>query len=345
MDQFDAFSIYFVGGSVRIGAQTYPLGQTTTDVLNWDAGELGLLKDRCEIFDVAARTLLKRGEKKLVATVQQKLNDVLDILAKLPPYRDLAIDDTARSLFTSLCEQPEKWDETMQQGSMGQEMFQEFLRKFRELPERLLVFRNQIMLMLEFHFEELPSRNSSAYGKAFGEYFQSMIEGGALFFPDLEFQQSFPAEIAFVPMQNEDGEVVIAEQAQFGELHAFLYVDFYRALARGNAPRRCHNCGRYFLLTRGYNTCYCNNVAPGETTRTCRKVCAHAKEKREREEASPVQQEYKRTYNRLRMQRQRGKKDGTEYNRQMAQAQEIFDGYERGKVGEEDAIARLKAIG
>lgn len=37
-------------------------------------------------------------------------------------------------------------------------------------------------------------------------------------------------------------------------------------------PRRCHNCGKYFLLTNGYNTCYCNNIAPGETERTCRKV-------------------------------------------------------------------------
>ena len=29
---------------------------------------------------------------------------------------------------------------------------------------------------------------------------------------------------------------------------------------------------KYFLLTNGYNTCYCNNIAPGETERTCRKV-------------------------------------------------------------------------
>lgn len=57
----------------------------------------------------------------------------------------------------------------------------------------------------------------------------------------------------------------------------FLYTEFYRALMAGNALRRCHNCGRYFLLTAGYNTCYCNNIAPGETKRTCRKVGAHKK--------------------------------------------------------------------
>ena len=230
--ELDAFSVFFWENSVRVGEQTYPLGQTTTDALNWDAAELALLKDRCEIFDVAARTLFKRGEKKLAVTVQRKLNDVLDILVKLPPYRDLAMDDMARSLFTSLCEQPEKWDESMRAGSAGHEMLQEFLRKIRELPECLLAFRNQIMLMLEFHFEELPRRSSGAYGKAFGEYFQSMIEGGALFFSDMEFEQSFPAEIAFVPMRHPDKP---DEYLKFGDLHSFLYVDFYRALGEEDA--------------------------------------------------------------------------------------------------------------
>ena len=84
------------------------------------------------------------------------------------------------------------------------------------------------------------------------------------------------------------------------------------------------------------------NHTAAETTHTCRKVGAHAKEKREREEASPVQQEYQRTYNR--QQHQRRKKGDTEYNRQVAQAQDLRDAYARGALGEEDAIAQLIAI-
>ena len=173
-----------------------------------------------------------------------------------------------------------------------------------------------------------------------------MVAWGELIFPDVEFEQSFQANVRFVPIVFNDREDVplLAEETQFGELHAFLYTDFYRGLMQGNAPRRCHNCGQFFLLTRGYDTRYCNNIAPGETTRTCRKVGAHAKEKREREEASPVQREYQRTYNRLKQQHQRRKKDDTEYNRQVAQAQDIRDAYARGALGEEGAIARLIAI-
>ncbi len=66
----------------------------------------------------------------------------------------------------------------------------------------------------------------------------------------------------------ETGKIFIAEKAAFGSLTDFLRMEFYRGLAAGNAPRRCHNCGRYFLLTAGYNTCYCNNIALGEIERT-----------------------------------------------------------------------------
>ena len=67
-----------------------------------------------------------------------------------------------------------------------------------------------------------------------------------------------------------------------GEAVGCLEAEFFRGLAAGNAPRWCRNCGKYFLLTAGYNTCYCNNIAPGETERTCRKVGAHRKEAKEK---------------------------------------------------------------
>lgn len=52
----------------------------------------------------------------------------------------------------------------------------------------------------------------------------------------------------------------------------------YRGMAAGNIPRRCHNCGRWFLLVGAYDTVYCRRTAPGETKRTCRQVGAHRKE-------------------------------------------------------------------
>ena len=139
-------------------------------------------------------------------------------------------------------------------------------------------------------------------------------------------------EVSFVPMMHptEEGAVFIAEKATFDTLMGFLQTEFYRGLAMGNAPRRCHNCGRYFLLTAGYNTCYCNNIAPGETARTCRKVGAHRKEAQGKENRTPAQKEYDRTYNRLKVRKQRGKISKDEWNTAVAKAQELVAGLSEG---------------
>lgn len=189
--EFDAFSVFFWENSVRVGEQTYPLGQATVDVLNFPSEDFSRLCDLTEAFGRAYDRLLDQRDKRMAEDVQAKFNAALDAITTLPPYRDLKLDAGSRTFLLDLREMPEEW---------------------------------------------------------------------------------------------------------------------------------------------------------GEATRTCRKVGAHAKEKREREEASPVQREYQRTYNRLKQQHQRRKKDDTEYNRQVAQAQDIRDAYARGALGEEGAIARLIAI-
>ena len=347
MDQFDAFSVFFWDNSVRIGERTYLLGQATVDALNISTEEFNRLCDCAEAFDYTLDEMLRRRDKRMAKDVQTRLNAALDVIFTLPVFRDLELGDGARTVFTDLRDLPQAWNEAMREETEGGRMLREFAAKVSCLPERLNNFRGQVALMLEFCFEDLERRCSSEYGRAFDTYYRAMIRDGAALYPFQEFEQSFPTEVAFVPMRHPDkpDDFLVAERAKFAELHFFLYTDFYRALAHGNAPRRCHNCGRYFLLTRGYDACYCNNIAPGETKRTCRKVGAHAKERRKREGASPVEQEYNRAYGRVKMQHSRRKKDTAEYNREVARAQDIRDAYACGELGEEDAIAQLKAVG
>ena len=112
----------------------------------------------------------------------------------------------------------------------------------------------------------------------------------------------------------------------------------------GNAPRRCHNCGQYFLLTAGYNICYCNNIAPGETKRTCRKVGAHRKEAQGKANRSPTQKEYDRVYNRLKVRKQRGKISADEWNAAVARAHAVLDLAECGDLSDEETRRRFEAF-
>ena len=153
--------------------------------------------------------------------------------------------------------------------------------------------------------------------------------------------QSRPVNFEYVTMPDPDDKekYVIVERLEFHTAAAFLHTDFYRGLIQGNAPRKCHNCERYFLLTEGYNTCYCNSIAPGETEKTCRKIGAHRKQSSS-EGKTPTQIEYKAVYDRLKMRRYRGKISTDEWNDAVVEALEYKDKAERGEISD----AELKEI-
>ncbi len=344
----DLFAVLFWGTHLLAGKRSYQLGELTTEYLNLDSQIVQELSARVDDFAPVFHQIMDEPDKSLAVSVQKKLNAFYDVLLSLPPYRDLPMDYyVAYNMFPMLAAQPKKWEEAMATGSERNRQFRKMLEVYETLPERLDAFRNQIALTLELDFECLPRRNGATYGKAFAEYYQSMRSAGAFFFPDEdEFEQSFDAAIRFIPIRNPDNseEIVIGEETQFQDVVSFLFTDFYRGLIHGNAPRRCHNCGRYFLLTAGYNTCYCNNIAPGETERTCRKVGAHRKEAQGRANRTPARAEYDRAYIRLKQRKLRGKISVDEWNTAVAKAQGLLEQSEQGKLTDEDLIQKLKEL-
>lgn len=345
-DYFDCFSVSFGKDEVFVGGKSFQLGQCAVDVLNLDGAVLTELDGRIARMLPAAKEMLNTKTDSAARSAQELLNAVWDLIFAFPVYRDLNMDIwTANNLFPLLLSDPEKWVEVQDAASEGHAMFHKLMEGLEYFPESLRTFRGQVTGMLELYFEPLARRSTDAYAEAFARYYGEMksVEG---IFGQGPFEQSFPTENRFVPMAHptEKGRALLAEQAQFSCLAHFLYTDFYRGLMIGNAPRRCHNCGTYFLLTAGYNTCYCNNLAPGETARTCRMVGAHKKEAQERVTATPAQKEYAKAYNRLKARKQRGKITVDEWNTAVAMAQELKAQTERGELTDEKLRKQLEKL-
>ena len=338
LNTFDKFSVLFWEGNVMIGDTSLPLGQITTDIMNLDEQVLTEIENRINAFLKEMGVFFEQKNDSAVFPVQKKLNAVWDVGFDLPLYRDLPMDErTSRHLFPMLLADKDKWEEAVVEGTEGNKMLLEFVSRLEYFPESLRNFRGQITGMLEFYFEKLTRHNSAAYAEAYARYFQEMAAAGALFFGDTPFEQSFPIQVKFTPMRHPamNEKIVMAEEAGFSALSHFLYTDFYRGLIAGNAPRRCHNCGRFFLLNKGYDTCYCNNIAPDETEKTCRKVGAHRKTQ-ELAGATPVQIEYRKVYNRLKTRKNRGKLDTDEWNVAVAGALDLKERAERGEIKDEE---------
>jgi hypothetical protein len=336
---YDQFSVLFWGDNVMLGGGvSFPLGQITTDFLNMDEQILAEIDKRVREFTIGMRALFINKNNDAVIPLQEKLNAVWDVIFTLPFYRNLPLDiRSSRNLLPMLLTDKRKWAEVFQDNSDGNKMFMEFLDKLEYFAESIRNFRDQITGMLELYFENLTRRNSEAYAQAYSKYHRDMADTGDLLFGDLPFEQGFPVKVRFTPLQHPQGKgkPMIAEEVEFSYLSHFLYSDFYRGLIAGNMPRRCHNCGRYFLLNKGYDTCYCNNIAPGETGKTCRKVGAHKKEAR-KEGKTPARLEYDKVYNRLKTRRARGKLSVDEWNAAVALALEYKDKAEAGKISDSE---------
>ena len=190
--------------------------------------------------------------------------------------------------------------------SEGSTIYQDMISGLESFAHDVRELLEQFRIMTEKYFEPLERRNAAAYADAYSYFY--------------------------------------AEKTTFDRLATFLRMEFYRGLAAGNPPRRCHNCGTCFLLTSGYNTCYCNNIAPGETKRACRKVGAHRKEAREKANRNPARVEYDRAYNRLKQKKNRKKINVNEWNAAVAEAMRILELAECGKLTDDEMKTRFREV-
>ena len=69
-------------------------------------------------------------------------------------------------------------------------------------------------------------------------------------------------------------EAEVVEKMYFDQLLDFVYVEFMKGLQKGFVPKRCANCGRWFLQTPGATYAYCAGPAPEDPGKTCREIGA-----------------------------------------------------------------------
>ncbi|HWQ77151.1 MAG TPA: DUF6076 domain-containing protein [Syntrophomonas sp.] len=343
-NRIQEFTVHFWNDQVRIDSKILPTGQISADVLNLsDELILDLRYKADEMLKIMSKKFFNPETEKnpaLVSAVQERLNGVLNIVLTLPLFEHLNMDAAfARNMLTTVyTENLEEFQRMLLPGAMENALFVSLLKKLAVIPDELHTFRIYIGTMLDFFFERLKRRNAEYYAVAVYDFFsnqeiQKEISAALPPPPAYQFLQARGAMIEYTTMPDPENpkKYIVAERMVFDSIASFLHADFFRGLMNGNAPRRCHNCKRFFLLSNGYDTCYCNNIAPGETEKTCRKIGAHKKEAR-KEGKTPVRLEYDKVYNRLKTRRARGKLSADEWNAAVSLALDYKDKAEAGKI-------------
>lgn len=82
--------------------------------------------------------------------------------------------------------------------------------------------------------------------------------------------------VQYIVLEKKDGSYELVEKVYFDHLADFIYVEFMKGMQKEFVPKRCANCGRWFLQEPGMTYNYCGQTAPGETKLTCRNIGSKA---------------------------------------------------------------------
>ena len=159
--------------------------------------------------------------------------------------------------------------------------------------------------------------------------------------PEIDAPQ---VNVQYAVLEREDETHELVEKMYFDHLADFIYVEFMKGLQKGFVPKRCANCGRWFLQEPGMTYNYCGQVAPGETELTCRDIGSRASF-RDKVRNNEIWQIHQRAYKKYFARTKKGTMTRTEFEIWAREAEELRDQalekYEKTQeVEERKAVAK-----
>ena len=364
-DYLDGFSVLVGGDFVIVGGHSDPLGSYAADALNIDEAYLSELfertravRDEFRCYSVARDTLSR-------ALMKEAIGKALHTAYRLLPYQRLYENGKDRILSMQTNEELEA--SALTPGTEEHTVVQEWLDRLCDLPHAVERFQRHAHAFLDEFLPDDIERKLAAYAEAYQRYWmhdhltafaledEVFEHSGSDFFAARDnarreldyrsFRRSFDVTVSYRTTANPKNtqELMMAEELGFCDWETFVSLDLFRGLAAGHIPRRCQNCGKYFLLDSGYDIRYCGNPAPGANGKTCRQVGAHRKAQAANAN-DPIRAAYNRVYNRVKTQKNRGKITVDDFNRDVVRALKIREDAESGKLTLKEAEALFEKI-
>lgn len=139
----------------------------------------------------------------------------------------------------------------------------------------------------------------------------------------------------------EGGMPFLCASYDFDRLGAFLYEDFFRGLAEHYIPKRCSNCGKWFLIDAGIYSDYCENPLAEDKTKTCRMVSARKKYDTKCKE-DPIWNIYNKAYKAHYARIAKKKMTKAEFEAWSRYAVELREQAERNEISFEEYVRTIK---
>ena len=241
-----------------------PYGAVLTEILNLDAAPFQ------ELLNPYRKAVAERDAEQAAQAFQAVANG----FASLPLYRlywndvQLFASMDVSELFVGDAQEASR-EYVMQDDTLPRFM-QEQLDAIRLIQERYAWFLDGIFAGKPFEKKKGQRKTSLAQQieKKGLEPFVSGVSLGAS--PEVDA----PKVNTQFCIRGTGREAEVVEKMYFDRLLDFVYVEFMKGLQKGFVPKRCANCGRWFLQTPGATFAYCAGSAPEDPSKTCREIGA-----------------------------------------------------------------------
>ena len=174
--------------------------------------------------------------------------------------------------------------------------------------------------------------------KQFGAYFKTEFMASMA---HRKLNGSAPISSDHEVLTPENGTPFLCASYDFDRLGAFLYEDFFRGLAEHYIPKRCSNCGKWFLIDAGIYSDYCENPLAEDRTKTCRMVSARKKYDTKCKE-DPIWNIYNKAYKAHYARVLKKKMSKVEFEAWSRYAVELREQAERNEISFEEYVRTIK---
>ncbi len=218
--------------------------------------------------------------------------------------------------------------------------------QYRQIVHDIYAFNTAMFGFIDRFVEHLDKMDKDNYAEAFYKFSTDGYMKEHRGIPAHEeriFPVSDPLAVQYVPRPKPDGKgYAICECYHVKKLQSFLKLDFYRALMTGHVIRRCKNCKKFFLLTKGFHTLYCDRPIPGREHRNCRNQGAKNIAKMNTDN-NPVLRLYQSAYNRVHSDYNRGNITAEERDRARVRLRDLRDEAISGKHRDAEVEALMQS--
>ena len=342
------FTVCFYEDRVIIGDESVKLGKITTDIL-------ALPDEVTDDLRLSLENVKKAFKDKLYPIFNPIIlnNSSSDFDAFLPYLKKALKKVTALPLYDRLNIDVKKYIQDFKYVynsfplNEGAVTLSERIDSLSFIYDEMMYYKAFLSIFTDEYLEKATKRSAQEYSVALYHFLSNTqmlndIEK-KLNHPHIKFFIDHTSEAEYVtrPDPDDDQKYIIAEYRVFRSLAGFMISDLFKALSAGYSPRKCQWCGKYFLLTTGHNTVYCDNPAPDDPKgRTCKQVGAHGNERLQKNKAD-YQIEARKTYQRITKQRDSGNIGWDGFNDALSRIYEITDSADRKEISNEEAYELL----